>query len=112
MRKILGKLLNKLPFVIQLRPWFYKYQGSAIPPGQSNNDIKNMFYEFGDIYDQIYSISKAIIKRKKWSKEELKKAKITADKIGESNCDFRFYHMKDAIKHGIFCEEYRRRDNG
>lgn len=95
------------PFIIIRNPNFY--DGMDGPSVDCNDpEIVKFFKDFGSIYDQIYTISNTIIKDCNFSEEELKKAESAAQSINDMNCDFRIYHLKDAIKHAVWCEQYRR----
>jgi hypothetical protein len=86
---------------------FYRGQNSAIPPEFENKSIQEAFSEYGSLYHQVYNISKEIISSKRLSERELEYLENLAKEMSQHNCDFRIYHMKDAILHGIYCAKHK-----
>lgn len=93
-------------FIIYINKRFYVGQSNAM--AFENKDITETFKEFGSLYDQIYSITQRMIKDKHLTNNQLLQAESLVAKMNEHNCDFRIYHLKDAIEHAIWCEKYSR----
>ena len=88
-------------YTIHIDPLFYVYQEN--PLGVSGK-AKKYFSLFGAFYDQIYKVSKKIVKRQFWTDDQLKEAYLMVQGLNQHNCDFRIYQMKDAIEHALYCE--------